>query len=184
MQTPPMPRNRLEQAMGQQIQPQPTGGAQNLSPYNAPPGAPAANDGEIRSIEASPEQQARYEELVRQAIQILYGQSFEQAAQLFQQAGPDNFPHAMALVIVTVLDKLEEQAGEIEDDMLMAIGEEVLLTLSEDLASAGIAAPDDEMLQEAVAISIASWLQKHGDRVDPQAMEEMRHMAQQQGVKP
>lgn len=179
MQTPPQPRNRLQQAQ-MQGQPQPQPQPPQAAPV-APPGQPAANDDHLQEEMASPEEQAQYEALVGTAVQLLYeGPALEQALNLFKQGAAEGFPHVMALIVTTILDQLEQEAGgQIDDEMLMAIGEELLTVIATDVEELGIMPVSDDMLQESVSVTLAAWMQQHPERVDPEAVRALAPQGQQ-----
>lgn len=113
---------------------------------------------------ADPALQEKYEDL-HHAMNLMIDkpETFKKMTNLLEKAnGAGMLVEKAAEVIVGVVDKLEEQTGPIED--------EILLTLAEDLTTGihdryGIdVTPEQE--EQILATAVALWQKEHPDRVD------------------
>lgn len=108
--------------------------------------------------------------LVDAAVKLLYDENFESLIKMFKQHGRDGFPQAMSIALIGVLDRLEEDHGELSLEVIGQVGTHLFEMLLEDLLQGGaIEEVDQEDVLDAIQLTLEGWARQHPDRVDKQA---------------
>jgi hypothetical protein len=112
----------------------------------------------------NPDLQAKYEDLYAQMTMLLDEEgTFRSAVEMFQQAGQaDMLVPQTAEMVVDVMTRLEKEAGPIEEEIMMQLGEDLISEMEERY---GVEMTDDQALQAASA-ALALWMKRHPDRVE------------------
>jgi hypothetical protein len=110
---------------------------------------------------------------------MLYGDNFENMIALFKQQGTDGFPEAMGTIVVGVLDKLEEESGEMSNETIVPVGLGLVAILSTDIAEMGVVEDlSADLVQMAIGVVIKEWMTKHEERADlPGAAKQLQGIA-------
>lgn len=137
-----------------------------------------------QTTKLSPEDQQKLglvDKLSKRAMEMLYSNpdQFTKLIDMFKKGGPEGFAKAMSTAVNGVIDKIEQQEGELPDDVLGGIGITLISALSEDVSSGGIMQLDEKMIQEAAILSMQDWMTNHAERVD---MDGAKQAAQQLGA--
>ena len=114
----------IQGAPEEQIQP-------SSGPVAQTPPAEASPRGGVPGPEHS-QQGGSFEELRDKAIQLVYGERFDQMIKMFQTNGAEKFPRSMAITINTALSELEKQ-GDIGVENAARIGMDLMMKLLEDI---------------------------------------------------
>ncbi len=141
--------------------------------------APSAGP-EFQDQPASPEEQAEYEAYAGMAIGLLY-KNLDAAAKMLKAAGPKGAAQALATQVVTTVERLEEKVGQVPEDALLQIGEDLIELMAMDMERAGIATIDEATATEAAERAVATWMGRHQDRVDPSIAQDLAQMQPQGG---
>lgn len=104
-------------------------------------------------------------DLLDQAKAILYGENFEQMMNLFKKNGRPGFADAMAIVVVGVLDRLEQDNGELDPQILLIVAFGMVGIIATDVQRTGLV-PDIETddVQLALGNVVAKWMNAHEGR--------------------
>jgi hypothetical protein len=102
------------------------------TPPAATPGAGAPPSGGASGPEHSG-QPADVEALKEQAIQMVYGERFEQLIEMFQTNGAENFPRSMAIAVNTAITEMEKTSGDLGPEVATEIGVDLFGKLLEDM---------------------------------------------------
>lgn len=89
-------------------------------------------------------------------------------------------PQSAGQIIVTALDWLESNVGELPDKILMRLGMFLTNYVLSNARNAGVVEnPSSEMVQEVLKSAIQQWMQAHPDRVttDPSQVEQFMQKA-------
>lgn len=110
----------------------------------------------------------RAEKLLKAAITLLYDEHFEAMVKMFKQYGDEKFPDAMAIAINGTLDRLEKDVGELTTEEAAQVGVGLFEALLEDMLTGGVVSQvTPQAAAQTIQKTIAMWVQKNGDRVDP-----------------
>ncbi|MEE8364207.1 MAG: hypothetical protein V3R76_00335 [Gammaproteobacteria bacterium] len=144
----------LEQGMEQQMPPQPGAGQQpspqpgsgpiTQTPSPLPPqsGVPGGAPGPERPEQTAPQAPTPpgdFKKLRDKAIQLVYGDRFDQLIKMFQSNGPEKFARSMAVAVNTPITELEKE-GPIDYEMATKIGLAIYMRLLEDMIGGGVVA--------------------------------------------
>lgn len=127
--------------------------------------APAGDADSVPEEQASPEEQAQYEKLMKHCYKLMADEKAFPALEKMLDQDPLN---AIADATLTVIERLERDMGEQDPDMLQALAEEIIPQLAELAETKGIDIPEDQ-LEQVAAVAIGKWMEKHPERVDPAA---------------
>jgi len=119
---PPLPQGNSGGAPG------PGHPAQGAPPQAAPPQAAPRQE---------PASQESFEKMRDQAIQLVYGERFDQLIKMFQNNGPDKFARSMAVAVNTPITELEKQEP-MAYETAIKIGLAIYIRLLEDMLSGGV----------------------------------------------
>jgi len=126
--------------------------------------------------------------LMKYAIEMLYGENFENLIQMFQQGGNQTFAVSMSTAINGVLDRLEKEFGELPQQAAAEIGVKLFEILLEDMAAGGVINGDELGQQEiiqTIQLTLTNWAEKHPGKFNEQEFAQgMGQMAQQMGAEP
>jgi hypothetical protein len=117
--------------------PQPSSG-----PSVTPPAvSPGAGDSPSGEAQGSGHPQAQDTQALKdQAIQLVYGERFDQLIEMFQKNGPDKFARSMAIAVNTAISEIEK-GGEIGPEAAAEVGSDLFAKLLEDM----LVRPTEEM---------------------------------------
>ena len=117
-----------------------------------PPSGGATGPGQPQDVQA----------LKDQAIQLVYGERFDQLIQMFQTNGPENFPRSMAVAVNTAITELEKKNGPIDPVAAAEVGMDLMMKLLEDIITGGVL-PDTplEKVQEAFPAILVMYADSH-----------------------
>jgi hypothetical protein len=136
-----------------------------------------SNDNQLTSGD-----EEEFKATIDQAKELLYGENFENMINVFQKAGKEGFPEAMATVVNGTLDRLEQENGEMAPQILIMTGYGITAMLASDMTNAEVVPDlDKDIVQVALAAVTGKWMEQHEDRADvPRAMEDIQKMGQKQ----
>lgn len=150
---------------------QPSSGPASPPPAASPgAGAPPSGGASGSEHPAAPDTgaPADVEALKAQAIQLVYGERFDQLIEMFQTNGPDNFARSMAVAVNTAISELEkggaavppEAAAEVGADLFAKLLEDMLIKPKEGMAAVveGVTA---EQLQEVMPAILVMYSDSH-----------------------
>lgn len=125
-------------------QAQPSSGPTTQTPSALPPqsGAPGGAPGPERPEQAAPQEPTPpgdFKKLRDKAIQLVYGDRFDQLIKMFQSNGPEKFARSMAVAVNTPITALEKE-GPIDYEMATKIGLAIYMRLLEDMIGSGVVA--------------------------------------------
>lgn len=121
----------------------------------------------VQEEDAAPEEQATYDELMRHAYAVMADEKAFPQLEKMLETDPVN---AITDATVTIIERIEQDKGEQDTDMLQAIAAEIIPNLAELAEEKGADIPEDQ-LEQAYAAAIGKWSAAHPDRVDQQGME-------------
>lgn len=158
MQQPPFPQ---KQPLLPQAQPQQQG---NLA-ANLPPELQQVLQGQLQEVQASPEEQSLFNNVVKEAMGLLYQKGFQPMVEMIQTYGPERFDEAIALAVVTALNRVEERHGPQDEEIIEGAMEHLIEIISNDMEQGGVI-PEltEHMLGEALAAASHQWVQNHPSR--------------------
>ena len=170
-----MPMLDQSTQVAEQSAPPPSSGPQ-MAPT---PSAAASPQGGAPGSE-QPMQGGDVKQLSDKAIQLVYGDRFDELIKMFQTNGAEKFPRSMAVTINTALSDLEK-AGPIPIEAVAQIGMDLMMKLLEDMIKGGVV-PDvtaDQMNQ-----SLPATLQMYADSHPDVTQEDIQMVLQeaQKGV--
>jgi hypothetical protein len=87
-------------------------------------------------------------------------------------AGEGTHPEALATTLVMVLNKVEEQVGELPVPAVLAAGLVLLYDVADALTQAGEEVSEEETMQ-ALSYAVQMWLQQHPNRADQNELAKM-----------
>ncbi len=169
----------LEQGMAQQPTPQPSSGPVQTPPSPMPQGTPGGAPGPGHPAqEAAPQQD--FETLRDQAIQLVYGERFDQLVKMFQTNGPEKFARSMAIAVNTPITELEKQ-GPIDHETATKIGMAIYMRLLEDMIGGKVV---EGVTAEQVSESLPAILIMYSDSHPEVTKEDIQQvvMSAQKGV--
>lgn len=154
----------LEQGMAQQQPPPPSSGPPaQTPPPPTPQGEPGGAPGSGLSAQGAPPQrpatQEEFESLRDQAIQLVYGDRFDQLVAMFQKNGPEKFARSMAIAVNTPITELEKQ-GPIDHVTATKVGMAIYMRLLEDMIAGGVV---EGVTAEQVSESLPAILVMYAD---------------------
>lgn len=113
-------------------------------------------------------------ELIQVAKGLLYGDNFESMINVFQTAGLDGFPQAMATVVIGTLERLEGDFGEQDPRVLLAVAVGLVAMLSTDLVEGKVLdGLDGNKVQIAIQAIVGQWMKNHPDRADVEQVKQL-----------
>ena len=138
-------------------------------PSATPPAAsPGAGDSPTGEAQGSEHPQAQDTQALKdQAIQLVYGERFDQLIKMFQTNGPDKFARSMAIAVNTAISEIEkngeigpEAAAEVGADLFGKLLEDMLVRPTEEMAPVveGVTA---EQLQEVMPAILVMYADSH-----------------------
>lgn len=182
----------LEQGMvPQEPVPQPSSGPTAQTPPPPPPqGDSGGAPGPGHSAQAGPPQKPVPQEtatqedfgvLRDQAIQLVYGERFDQLIEMFQTNGPEKFARSMAIAVNTPITELEKK-GPIDYENATKVGMAIYMRLLEDMIGGGVV---KGVTAEQVSESLPAILIMYADSHPEVTKEQIQGVvvAAQQGVK-
>ena len=103
-------------------------------PEQMPPEEQAADGSEQQSKNRPTHKSTvEYPQLQDEAIQIVYGDRFDQLIQMFQKNGPDKFARSVAITVNTAIDELEKRHGLIGPENSAKVGMAIYVRILEDM---------------------------------------------------
>jgi hypothetical protein len=116
------------------------------------------------------EQIAMYKKSVQVGQNLLYNKAvFDKMMEGTQQAGPTRI---LAGTIVKILSKIEEQVGQLDLQVLLAVGISLLQDVAGAMQETGRVQINAETAQEALGMAVSMWLEVNGNRVPPDQLQE------------
>ncbi|MDH3638900.1 MAG: hypothetical protein OES09_10635 [Gammaproteobacteria bacterium] len=104
------------------------------TPPAAAPGAGNPPRGEVPgSGQPQPGAQQDVGALRDQAIQLVYGERFDQLIKMFQSNGPEKFARSMGIAVNTAISELEKTNGPLGPEVAAEIGGDIFAKLLEDM---------------------------------------------------
>lgn len=142
-----------------------------------PQGAGAVEE-DIDSVpeeDAGQDEQAIYDTLMKTAYAAMADEkTFPMLADMIR-----NDPKsAIVDATLTIIEKVEQEHGPQNTDILQGVAEEVIESLA-DLAEEQGAVIEDAELEQIAATAIGSWVKQHPDRVDQQGLQSVGNAALQ-----
>jgi len=146
---------------------QPSSGPSATPP---PAGSPRAGGSPTSEAQGSeqPQQPQDIQALKDQAIQLVYGERFDQLIKMFQSNGPDKFARSMAIAVNTAISSLEQQSGDIGPEAAAEVGGDLFGKLLEDMLvkpkegmSAVVEGVSGEQLQEVMPAILVMYADAH-----------------------
>lgn len=128
--------------------------------------APAEDIDSIQEEAATPEEQALRDELMRHAYKVMANKKAFPKLEKMLKADPHN---AIADAAVAVIERVEEDKGPQDVDILQSLAEEIIPALADLALAEGVDIPEDE-LEQVAAVAVSRWSQAHPDRVDVKGM--------------
>lgn len=114
--------------------------------------------GPERSAPTNPQD---FESLRDQAIQLVYGERFDQLIEMFQTNGAENFPRSMAIAVNTAITELEKQ-GKMDYQMATRVGLEIYMRLLADMVGEGVVEGlTPEKISEALPATLIMYADSH-----------------------
>jgi len=161
----------------------PSSGPDPQTPPPASPGAGLPPSGGA----TGPGQPQDVQALKDQAIQLVYGERFDQLIKMFQTNGPEKFPRSMAVAVNTAITEMEKKNGPIDPASAAEVGMDLMMKLLEDIIAGGVV-PDTplEKVQEAFPAILVMYQDSHPEvsKEDIQSLvKEVQNGLQSQGVK-
>ena len=177
----------LEQGTApQQPVPQPSSGPTAQTPPSPmPQGTPGGAPGPEHPAQAAPPQepasQEEFEKLRDQAIQLVYGERFDQLVEMFQTNGPEKFARSMAVAVNTPISELEKQ-GPLDPVTATKVGLAIYMRLLEDMIGGGVV---EGVTADQVSESLPATLVMYADSHPDVSKEDIQKVviSAQQGVK-
>ena len=118
-------------------------------------------DGGMRGEEPAPEEQEIYERVVLAGVKVI-NESAEQFLKMLQ-AGGENPAQSMADATWLLMSQIDEQSdGEIDEEILLAAGAEVLENIGELANEAGLFAVDKGLLNQSYQLIVARFAEEFG----------------------
>lgn len=123
------------------------------------PGEGAAGSGQPPELGGE-----EFQKLRDEAIQLVYGDRFDQLIKMFQTNGAEKFPRSMAITINTAITELESKNGPIDPAMAAEIGMDLMIKLLEDIVAGGVV-PDVtlEQVKEVLPAMLVMYADSHPD---------------------
>lgn len=174
----------LQEGMAPQQPPQPSSGPVQTPPSPTPQGDPGGAPGSEHPTQAAPQEpasQEEFEKLRDQAIQLVYGERFDQLIEMFQTNGPENFARSMAVAVNTPITELEKQ-GPLDPVTATKVGMAIYMRLLEDMIGGGVV---EGVTAEQVSESLPAILVMYADSHPEVSKEDIQKVviSAQQGVK-
>ncbi len=134
----------------------------------APLGGTAPGPGQPTPNPAASEQAVQqYKE---KAIQLVYGDRFDQLIKMFQTNGPDKFARSMAIAVNTAITEIEKESGPIGPEAAAAVGGDLFAKLLEDMLlkpeggkAAVVEGVTGEQLSEVMPAILVMYADSHPD---------------------
>lgn len=142
-----------------------------------------AQNQQVESEAATPEQQARYDLIVKDAIAQLYGENkFEPLVETLTEAAKLDLPEIMADIINSVIGAMEQKHGSIEELILIGLGEELVVQLKDILMAAGIKELSEDEVTDTLTKAIYKYMNNNKDKVEDIDQAELQQLADESGV--
>lgn len=158
------------------------GQAPSSGPVAQTPPSPGGNPlGEASGPERSaPTNPQDFESLRDQAIQLVYGERFDQLIEMFQTNGAENFPRSMAIAVNTAISEIEKQ-GKMDYQMATRVGLEIYMRLLADIVGEGVV---EGLTAEKIAEALPATLLMYADSHPEVTKEDIQGvvLAAQQGI--
>jgi hypothetical protein len=140
---------------------QPSSGPVPQPPPLADPGAGISSGGSAPGSGQPPVGQD-FETLRDEAIQLVYGDRFDQLIKMFQNNGPEKFPRSMGIAINTAITELEKTHGDIGPEMAARVGSDLMVKLLEDVITNDVV-PDvtPEQIKEVMPAALVLYADSH-----------------------
>lgn len=163
------------------MQQNPTAGLPGLTQdpaLQAQPSLPAQGALEDPEQDVDPELQAQYEAMHHQMNLIIdQPEIFQGTRKMLSEAQQSGMlVEQAAMTVVHILNRLESEVGEIDDGILMALGEDLVTGVSDRFGLE--VSPEDE--ERIMAAALGLWMKEHEQRVD--ISPEERAMLEQQAL--
>lgn len=111
--------------------------------------------------------------IVKRAVELVYGEGFEELVQMFEASGPQGFAQAMSTAINGVLERLAKEFGELPTELIAEVGLKLFESLLEDLVAGGVIDPtalNGDSIMQTITQTLSSWGRKNPDKFDPEMM--------------
>lgn len=156
---------------------QPSSGPASPPPAASPgAGAPPSGGASGSEHSAAP---ADVEAMKAQAIQLVYGERFDQLIEMFQTNGPDNFARSMAIAVNTAITEIEKSGTPVPPEAAAEVGGDLFAKLLEDMLvkpkdgmGAVVEGITGEQLQEVMPAILVMYSDSHPEvsKTDIQAV--------------
>lgn len=111
------------------------------------------------------------EQYYQAATQVLWqDRNMAKMTRMFDVAGEDAVPAANA--IVDALDQAEQQIGEAPPELLLEVAIRLAVEVADALQRTGREVGQETVLN-IIRITVKLWMQKHGERVPPEQLEQL-----------
>lgn len=131
----------------------------------------------------SAEEQARYDLIVKDAIAQLYGEGkFEPLVETLAEAVKLDLPEIMANIVNTVIAAMEKKHGDISDDILIGLGEELIEQLSDIISAAGIKELSDDEIIDTFTKAVYKYMDSNREKIEEIDQGELEKMAGEAGL--
>jgi hypothetical protein len=154
---------------------QPSSGPVPQPPPLADPGA-GSSPGESAPGSGQPPGGQDFETLRDEAIQLVYGDRFDQLIKMFQNNGAEKFPRSMGIAINTAISELEKTHGDIGPEMAARVGMDLMVKLLEDTVAGGVV---PGVTQEQISEVLPAALMMYGDSHPNVAKEDLQAVMQE-----
>jgi hypothetical protein len=133
-------------------------------------------DPEVTEVAATPDEEAQREKVMRHAYSVMADEKAFPELQKMIEADPLN---AIADATVTIIERVEQDMGEQDPDILEDVASEIIPNLAE-LAKqqTGVDIPEDQQ-EQALAVAIGKWAKAHPERVDQDGLQKMGEASSQ-----
>ena len=134
------------------------------APQSPPPADPSAGISPSGGAPGSgqPPGEQDFEKLRDEAVQLVYGERFDQLIKMFETNGAEKFPRSMGIAINTAISEVEKKNGDIGPEMAARIGMDLMLKLLEDMITKGVV-PDvtGQQINEVMPAAMVMYADSH-----------------------
>jgi hypothetical protein len=139
----------------------PSSGPVSQTPPPTDPGAGNSPSGGAAGP-GQPEGSQDFETMRDEAIQLVYGERFDQLIKMFETNGAEKFPRSMGIAINTAISELEKKHGVVGPEMAAKIGSDLMVKLLEDIVAEKVV-PDVtlEQIQDVLPAALVMYADSH-----------------------